>query len=330
MNGVDLGPIGRRHLVEAGHGPIERVGRDERAETRDRQRPPHPTVDDDAADAQWSVLLGGRRQFDRRQFRRLVLGQPQAGEMADERLAQRGDRRERERDQEAEAMVFVAATTQHPDGVDRGDDEADEHERADPHVRELEVRRLVEHRRQWPHVRHRAVRGKCEPGRCVHPGVYSDDAVGADDASGSHRQQRAQVGARRQTSPTVEVDAEEDGFDEEGDALDRERQAEDVAEATHQPRPQQAHLEAEHGARHGTDGEEHGGDLRPALGETKGDRVVVPDGATVHHVDHRREGDAKAGEDDVPTERQRHLLAGRRQPRRRPRCDRQHGQRYDM
>ena len=83
-----------------------------------------------------------------------------------------------------------------------------------------------------------------------------------------------------------------------------------VAVGAHELGPQQAHLEAEDGARHGADGEQHGGDLRPALGQTEGDRVVVAEAATVDDPDHRREGHAEAGEHDVPSERQGHLPAG--------------------
>ena len=37
--------------------------------------------------------------------------------------------------------------------------------------------------------------------------------------------------------------------------------------------------------------------------------VVVPDPAPVEHVDHRREGDAEARQDDVEAEREGHLVA---------------------
>ncbi len=160
------------------------------------------------------------------------------------------------------------------------------------------------------------VGGEPEAGRVVHPGVDRHDAEGADHPGDAHRHQHQQVLTRRHPAPAVEVDAEEDRLDEERQPLEGERQPEHVAEAAHQPRPEHSHLEAEHRAGHGTDGEEHGRDLRPALGEHQRDRVVAHDAAAVHHEDHRREGDAEAGQDDVPSEREGHLLAGREETRR--------------
>jgi hypothetical protein len=55
--------------------------------------------------------------------------------------------------------------------------------------------------------------------------------------------------ARWHAVPAVEVDPEEDRFDEERQPFERERQSEHVTEPAHQAGPQQAHLEAEHGAR---------------------------------------------------------------------------------
>ena len=74
------------------------------------------------------------------------------------------------------------------------------------------------------------------------------------------------------------------------------------------PGPQQAHLEAEHRAGHRADGEQHRRHLGPALGQPERDGVVAHDAPPVHHVDDGREGDAETGEDDVPAQRDRHLL----------------------
>ena len=81
----------------------------------------------------------------------------------------------------------------------------------------------------------------------------------------------------------------------------------------HQPRPQQAHLEAEDGARDGADGEEHSGRLRPLLGEHQRFGVVVAETTSMEDVDHRRERDTEAGDDDVEPERQGHLVSGRQE-----------------
>ena len=140
-----------------------------------------------------------------------------------------------------------------------------------------------------------------------------------DDAGARHRDQHGQVPPRRHPAPPVEVDAEEDRLDEERQPLERERQPEHVAERAHQPGPQQPHLEAEHGPRDGADREQHRRHLRPPLGQPERDRVVADDPAAVHHVDHRRERDPEAGQDDVPAQGDRHLVAGREQPGAEPR-----------
>ena len=75
-----------------------------------------------------------------------------------------------------------------------------------------------------------------KPGGVVHPGVDRDHTERADDAGESHRNQHGQVAARRHPVPAVEIDAQEDGLDEEGQPFERERQAEHVAEAAHQAR----------------------------------------------------------------------------------------------
>ena len=49
----------------------------------------------------------------------------------------------------------------------------------------------------------------------------------------------------RSRSPAVDVDGDEDGLEEERDALHGEGDAEDVAEPAGQARPEQAHLERE-------------------------------------------------------------------------------------
>jgi hypothetical protein len=42
--------------------------------------------------------------------------------------------------------------------------------------------------------------------------------------------------------------------------------------------------------------------------------VVAADAEQVHHEDHRREGHTEAGQHDVRSEGERHLVAGRQQP----------------
>ena len=61
-------------------------------------------------------------------------------------LDRRRDRREGQRDQQAEAVVAVAAAAQHPHGVHRGDQVAGHHVGGDQHVHELRPGGRAEHR----------------------------------------------------------------------------------------------------------------------------------------------------------------------------------------
>ena len=99
--------------------------------------------------------------------------------------------------------------------------------------------------------------------------------------------------------PAVDVDREEDRLGEEEDALDREGDPEGVAEALHEARPEQAELEAEHGAGDGADGEGHRHRLRPAPRQPHRVLVAALQAEVVGGEDDRRQGDAEAGEDDV-------------------------------
>ncbi len=127
------------------------------------------------------------------------------------------------------------------------------------------------------------------------------------------RQAGPEVRPRAEPVPAVDVDRDEDGLEEEEDSLDGERDAVRGAEAAHQPRPQQPELERQHRARHRADGEEHGRDLRPALGQQQRLLVAAPDAAVVGDHGDRGEGHPERHQDDVEAERERHLLAGGQQ-----------------
>ena len=108
----------------------------------------------------------------------------------------------------------------------------------------------------------------------------------------------------------MEIDPEKDRLDEKRESFEREREAENRAELAHQAGPQQAHLEGKNGSGDGTDREEHTGNLRPGAGEPSGVGIPV-DSAPLSDQDQCWKSDAKAGEDDVPAERQAHLGARR-------------------
>ena len=95
--------------------------------------------------------------------------------------------------------------------------------------------------------------------------------------------------------------------------LDRERQPEHVAESPQQPRPQQPHLEREHRAGHGADGEGHAHHLRPAARQPERRLVVVAQTVRVRDQREQRQAEPERHEQDVEPERERHLAARREQ-----------------
>ena len=113
------------------------------------------------------------------------------------------------------------------------------------------------------------------------------------------------VRARRQAVPAVDVDRDEDRLDEEREALEREREAEDVAVGGHELRPQEPELEREDRPGHDADGEQADHRLRPAPGERHEQRVATAPAEPLEAEHERRERHAEADERDVDGERQR-------------------------
>ena len=109
-------------------------------------------------------------------------------------------------------------------GVHRRNEEAGDQVGGWKHVEELGEHGAVEHRGPGVHVGH-LTRGQVmrdvEPGGFVHPAVHGEDEERPDDSRQGDRDQRGQVELGREASPAVEVDAEEDGLQEEGDAFER-------------------------------------------------------------------------------------------------------------
>src|SRR5271168_1084328 len=110
---------------------------------------------------------------------------------------------------------------------------------------------------------------------------------------------------RAHAVPPVDVDANEDRLEEERESLQREAEAEHVAERRDEVWPENAELEAEDRAGHDADGEQCEHHLRPAA---RNGPVKLVSGAQVarlceHH--HRGERDAEADEWDVDGQRQR-------------------------
>jgi hypothetical protein len=109
--------------------------------------------------------------------------------------------------------------------------------------------------------------------------------------------------ARGEPVPAVQVDADEDRLEKEGGALQREGQADDGPRVGHEPREQEAQLEADDRARRRAHGKQHAEHLRPPAGEGTPHRIA---GAQVHplgHDHHQRQPDAEYREEQVKAER---------------------------
>ena len=178
-------------------------------------------------------------------------GRPTAPRVAHGHLDRYHHRRHRERDQEAEAVVAVAAPPQHPDGVDG--------------------RRRGTRRRGTPPPACGRPRSGIAWLKMTASGSTLDDLPGRIEREpggsfihefaattemlppmpGEHdRHAGPEVRPRFQAPPAVDVDGDENRFREEEQPLDGERHAERGAEAPHERRPEQPELEGEDRAGH--------------------------------------------------------------------------------
>ncbi len=143
--------------------------------------------------------------------------------------------------------------------------------------------------------------------RFVHPGVGGDDGHRAADSGHHDRYTGPEMRPWLQPAPAVDVDRDEDRLGEEEQTLDRERDSEGCAEASHECRPQQPELERQDRPRDCAYRERHGHVLRPTLGELQGRCVVVLHRSVVRDERHERPRNTERNEDDVEAERERHL-----------------------
>ena len=175
------------------------------------------------------------------------------------------------------------------------------------HVQHLLHRRRALHRGDGVDAGQRPVARKLVARGSVHPRIHEHDEERGRGPAHCHDHARRQVGATRDTLPPVQVHAEEDRLEKEGEALERERNPDDRPGEPHETGPQQAELEREHRSRDRTDREEDGRSLRPPVRQLQEHAVAsaVPTPFRDHH--HQRHRDADLRKDDVEAQRQRHL-----------------------
>ena len=269
-----------------------------------------PPVDVDAADGQRCATPGLVEALDSGELHRLALGQETGGPVADADLDRGHHRRHGEGYEEPEPVVAVAAPPEPPGGVHRRHAEAGHHEGGQDHVGGLHRRGGVEHRRPGIGIDHIPGRVEPEAGGLVHPGVGRHHEPGRGHAGHHDRDAGQEVDPGGEAIPPVEVEPDEDRLDEEGDALHREGQADDLAEAAHEPGPEDAEFERQDRARHRPDGEEDAERLGPGPGQSRVDRIAGAEKPPFGQQDDQRKADPEARQDDVPPQGQGHLGPG--------------------
>jgi hypothetical protein len=103
-----------------------------------------------------------------------------------------------------------------------------------------------------------------EAGRVVHPPVDRDDEQRSRHAGDRDGDAAQEVESGRNPVPSIRINPDKDGFDEEGEPFQGEAETEDVPEVLDPHRPEQAQFEAQDGPRHDPDREQREHDPRPA------------------------------------------------------------------
>jgi hypothetical protein len=249
---------------------------------------------------------GGRRQaFHRRQLDRLVDGDVAGGPVAHDHLQRRRDGGGGHRDAEGGPLVPSAPPAQHRPRVHPGQQEPADDVGREVHVRVLAPEhRVVEQRPPRVHVDRAAVRQR-EARRMIHPAVDRDDEERAGDARDRDRDAAPEMQPRPQSVPPVGVDPDEDGLDEEREALEREPEPEHVAEVLHPHRPQQPQLKRKNRAGNHPHREQRQHDPRPAPRERPVELVAGPQVPVLREKHEHRERDTEADQRDMHAQRER-------------------------
>src|SRR6185437_4507025 len=105
--------------------------------------------------------------------------------------------------------------------------------------------------------------------------------------------------ARREPIPAVQVEAEKNRLQEEGEALKREHQPEYARPKPHEARPQQTKLERKRCAGDSADDEENARSTAPSARQCIPGGVALAQADALRDAEHDGQTDAKRSEDDV-------------------------------
>jgi hypothetical protein len=158
--------------------------------------------------------------------------------------------------------------------------------------------RVVKQRLPGVHVNRAAITQR-EPRGVVHPAVDGDDEQRSGHPRERDRDAAGEVRPRLQPVPSVGINTDKDGFDEEAEAFQREAEAEHIPEILHPHWPQQPQLEGQDRAGDDAHREQREHDPRPAFRERAVERVAGAQVAVLGEQDEHRERDAEAHQRDV-------------------------------
>ncbi len=144
--------------------------------------------------------------------------------------------------QQSFAVIIIALPPQHSHRIDRRRAETRYDVAGQDHVSRLVGRAGVEDGRERIDAGHLPV-DELETRRRIHPGVRADHEPGRGDAADEDGERGEPVDQGREPFRPVEIDAEEDALDKEGEALQRKRQSDDGAGVLREGGPEQAQLE---------------------------------------------------------------------------------------
>ena len=246
VHGRHVRPLVPRHGIESFHLGPRIVEREERkpAGNLDRESGRALLHVRPAADREGGAALRLEQRLRRSQLHRLMDRQVARRKVPREGLQHGGRAAHHQRDQQ--------------ERVDARHGEAGRGVGGEGHVERLLERRRIRHCGNRVHV-HRLPVHEGEPRGGVHPCVGDDDEDPRQGAARRDDQARAQVRRRRDTVPSVQVDAEKDRLREERESLEGEGHADDRPGEPHEPGPEEAELEGEDRARHRAHGEQDRG-----------------------------------------------------------------------
>ncbi len=284
----------------------------QRCQVRDLDREPLLAVDHDSSDGEGRAGRRLLQQLDGGELGGLRGGNVPGRQVPGEDLNGSSDGTDGEPDRHTHAVQSVTAAPQPAPRIDSGNHEAHDQVGCGQHVEELGRDRSIED--GGPRVDIDDLTGgrvdlEIEARWFVHPTVDGEHAERAEHPGDGDRDEGRHVHLGGKSLPPVEVDAEEDGLEEEEDAFEGEGESDHVAEGSHQAWPQQPHLEAEDGPGNSPHCEEDGGRLPPSVRQLERVGVAVAKAASVSEVDQGRKRDTEARQHDVESERQGHQPA---------------------